>query len=819
MDLAWLPSFILTKAEPLPADWEKQIEDLSLFCFRKIAQPDYRFASWKSLQPLHGNGLLFLDATGTELAKSLGEAIGTPEIGFLHWAGGANLQSNLRFGVCGVATCWRAVLAASTLGGAESRKGLFSKLLHSEFAFISPELKKAMRYLLHASQPEIENQHSLFICTLKSEAKGWQDLIEALLKHRKESWRLVSSDFDLNQSEMEWLELKRADREPALALSRETDLTELNLETLTEEVLGFLLRELPEDLARALPIHRHTTGKLYEVDGATFLETDFKPEGELQDVWRQLLQSAKVVRRLTGVELARQTELMPELDWNSVIQLALRQPTPHTFCKPILTALKMLGTPRQPVGQKLKLVQWLQISGEALAAPNQIVAIDGADKEIEQLFKSNPGTCISVRVLPDEITGHAGYSALRQQLPRRQEALEMLAKELRLRPELRLGFPALSSPTELEDFLAVFQSCPAEFMPAGELLQAVCVRPSAKNDEKTGLDPEALQSCLKTLIPVLIGTLPPANYVSVSGYIKQHHQASPQPQRSTAIRVYNRYLGAAASSPKFSEEILPNLELLNQLKQWRPAGQLVAPTLGVAKVEQVDEEQAAILFQAPSTNTSAGGKDSDEMVPEAPWGAVDLDGSAKRIRSYFERFEDLVPRELIGALIALFGDEPHLLPWATQLLGAFNIELVRDELIPRVLVVNGREVRSAVPSVRFVCDILRGEFVELPSLTGKTISVRVATEFESFLFGEGMRPLQSIRTPSWTLGPCHRLVLVEAQDAVKLPANEIGALLKQTVYYILRTVYCNRSADIEELWQKLQRSEQVDIRIAQRPNR
>jgi hypothetical protein len=812
VDWAWLPIFIFAKAEPLPAGWEKQIEDLNLFCFREIDQSDYKFTSWKSLQPLLQKGLLFLDSAGTELAKALGNAIGTSEIGFLHWVGGASLQSSLRLGVCDVATSWRAVLASSTLGDATSRKGLFSKLLHCEFAFISPELKKALRYLLHASQTQIESQHSLFIRTLKSEAKGWQDLIEALLKHREEPWRLVAADFDLNQRELDWLEIKRSERDPALTLTRETDLAKLDLESLPEEDLRFLLRELPEDLARALPIHRHTTGKLHPVDDVTFLETDFKPDAELESVWRQLLQSAKVVTRLTGVELARQKELMPELDWNSVIQLALLQPEPHAFCKAILVALKILGTPRQSVGQRLKMVQWIQLFGDALAAPNEIIAVEGADKEIERLFKNKPGACISVRALPDEITVHPGYPALRQQLPRRQEALDMLAKELRLRPGLRLGLSALASPAELEDFLGVFQTCPAEVMPVGDLLQAVCVRPGAKTDEKA----EALQSCLETLIPALAGPLPPANYVSVFGHIKQHHQASPHPQRSTAIRVFNRYLGAAVALPSFSDEVLLNIELLNQLKQWRQAGQLIVPTLGVAKAEQVDEEQAAILFRASSAEDSAAGKDSDEVVPAAPWGEVDLEDSARKIRSYFERFEDLVPRELIGALIALFGDETTLLPWAKQLLGAFNVELVRDELVPPAHVVGGRGVRKALPTVRFVCEVIRGESVELPSLTGKPISVRVATEFESFLFGEGMRPLQSIRTSSWTSGPCHRLVLVEAQDAIKLPANELGGLLKQTVYHILRTVYCLRSAHIEDLWQKLQRSEQVDIRIAQR---
>lgn len=666
---------------------------------------------------------------------------------------------------------------------------------------------KTVRYLLHGNYSTINNVEALYLPESNT-GEAWNKLIQIMLEQREELWRLLDSNFTahLSPEDLAVYGIKSIGWKCVSELCQTIEVNELDLSILTDnDYEQIMLSNLNDELVKSLPIHRRVGGGLVGIEENTFLNSDFTPENEYLNQWNELLSKAQVIEcSINPMVSARQKNLLNELDWNAVMELALRTDEPYLYSKIIIKGVKELGTPRQDVGRLTREVKWLPLQNGQFIRPVDIIHIDRVEEEIHRILDINQHGICSILALQVWLTKHPGFNALKQLFIRPREALQKLAGILMQNPSMTLGITIMDSPDDLKEFVRVFNNS-SEIMPVQPLLSAII--------ESNIQDP--LGTCCQYLVPNLLYVADKERMIKVLNFLSEQHIRSTGENQRNYLKWFNKFLNQVMNNNSL-RSILHFIKLQNMGNHWKPASELIWPSEGIAKYHQLNERQAEIMRpMMVQQEDIVGGQHGNENHTQDD---LTLEESAQNIVNYFRRFEQFIPYKPIGALGALLGDFTTIINWAERMLEDEIIATIRLSMKPTNFN-NDEKWIEEVSKYRFLCEIVTTEGARTSSLTGDWIEVSIENNPTSLIFGDMNELWGSVAIPNVEQYRGKKIKLLDIPNIEALTQEDINELLRNTAELIILKVHCNSitsyTPNLEALFQRLLNVGQTDILSAQ----
>jgi hypothetical protein len=462
---------------------------------------------------------------------------------------------------------------------------------------------------------------------------------------------------------------------------------------------------------------------------------------------------------------------------NDVLEFILAQNEPHKYFEIILDTLSSLlpqSTPNNVNTQKLSTLAWLvDKQGDAIDPKNIIILhYPSLNEEIEGLVYLVPDCYISSSQLAKQFRDHNDCSQwLTEKLfITEDKALYEIGKLLKQAPEYQIGEFSIEE-FPLDKCLEAFKDFNVSFLPAWNF---------ANNLSKEKFKKYLLQNLLDKMEVAKLREL----LKSLS---------SPEPQVDAAnaanVEIFNTYLGLAINYGTFSTDILPHIRLLNRKGQWKSPNELIKEGNNIDDNCVLDEEQLKIIDSFLQSETQ-GNYD----LPESEEA---LEDENNILINYFKKWEDYCPLEPIGAFLSLFkSSDNKIKEQAKYYLGRRNIEHLQERLLEN----------TARPIRVFQVRIGQAEnrTCKVTSILGSTFEAELAhlPNPPHFFVNEG--ELAS-----------NRLELLHIQPEKPALRNELVKILKESTKVLLKRVY-GVEPNIEEIWEDLLNSDQLDIRVAEK---
>lgn len=782
-----------------------------LFRTRTIKDGIEKISSIKSLLEKHGKGELFSGSGNTKLERliqsvcpDLNLTIFTKEEAFQH----AYPSQLLEIPDLNSRSFAKTVLLSKKLGALSARIASTDYFIRNVSQYsLDGIYRNAVRYLLHGDPSKIPDPLTLYLpANDNSASQTWNKIVESVLGGQGELWRVIDGDFNqyLTQQFLTQYGIEKINVQSTSSLLENTDVAHFDTSKLDEnDRRNVLLYFQDEELIKRLPIHEKIGGGFVAISELSYLENNFQLQKDVKQYWVELLSRACVIKRFSdSVGQARQRDLLPELDWNAAIELALKSPDPAKYATVVMAGLKSIGTPRQEIGILVKESKWLPLKNGQTTTPQNVIHIDEAKEEIHRILnEQNDGLC-GILALDDWILTHAGLKALKQQFLNTKESLEYLGLWISDK-DMGVGLKKIGSPEEFQEFVEVFSPCPSNVMPLQTLLSNL-----ASNDD-------LMQLSFELFLPSIQDKITADHLGKILNFLCSKHKDSALEGRRKVIKWYNRYLQQALLDGSF-KTVITDIELLNQLGHWTSSSKLTLPSQGIAKRHQLSVEQAQILEEYFRPEEPQGTDKNKNPVREIDTEELlSLKDSSDLLTRYFETIENTgVPREMIGAVGALLGNYQPLKDWAQRMLGDQSLATIRGEMVP------ARLRNTALNSIRFVVKVIEGDTSLAISLTGEPFSVSISENPESLLFGNDQDMWWSVPNHPETQGlNCHLIKLLSAENFRGFPQDEVASLLRKTAELIIFNVYCNRiqtlSPNIGCLWENLSETGQRNIVTAQ----
>lgn len=467
-------------------------------------------------------------------------------------------------------------------------------------------------------------------------------------------------------------------------------------------------------------------------------------------------------------------KLFSQWDENKVINFILKH-EPHEHCELILDALSSLLKQPQRLpntsneGQgNLKTIAWLVNEQGNAVHPESVLHYPDLEEDIKELLLLTPSSYVASSQLAKQIRDrHDCWQWLTANLfITKDTALTELGRLLKQVPEYQLGTFSIEE-FPLDNCLEVFKKIDISFLPVWNFAQKL-----SKDKFKQYLLPNLLGKMdvekLRTLL---------ARLSSTDTQVNEH-----------TVEIFNAWLSLAVGYDTFRQEILPHIHLLNRLKKRQTPDKLTwGNSENIERKSLLDENEEFIL------RSYLNNLPKNSTVLQVS-GTSDDTGSYKVLKNYFDSWNHHCAWEPIGAfLILLCGGEDQCRQLAHNYLGNNHNPLSlrkkllhnHDFVIFDIYVGNVSERTTEVHSV--LGDTFRAE---LTSAT-KPINLFVNS------LAPDTRKLQ--------------LISIEAQDFRR---NELIKILKESARTLLQNVYSVEHTLLDEIWEDLQQSDQLNIQVA-----
>lgn len=469
--------------------------------------------------------------------------------------------------------------------------------------------------------------------------------------------------------------------------------------------------------------------------------------------------------------------LMRVFDAADIIRFVLSKPHPHLYAHIICDALQILYKDQKlgsDILQRIRAVDWLIDKFNNPITPLSVIHYPSIKEEVEEILAfDTEKSYISSSQLSPTISKHDCFQWLSEQdnfFIKDQRAIKLVGELLEPLSHYWLG--AFSEEVHLEGFFKVFKDASTEVLP----VWAIASKLGKPNFRKFIL-PNLLQNPDATRLLLIM------QYISSS---------VPSPDAQT-VELYNQYLELAVHYDNFQSDILPNLKLLSEENKWQEPGQLCWEEGHISTVSTeavLHERQRAILndfldglFSHSAPNSDVAEADQDETNEEI-------------LRNYFASWESLISNEFIGAFLSLItGENESLEALAQGYLGNRNINLIRNRLL-------GSEQELPVKHFR-ICLARRDDCSQyVCSVLGTYFRANLKSTRVGF-------DLFSIRKQTDDLIELE-LFPFEAKT-VQVSLND---LLFKGTRRIVRKIYKVETLSLQETWNDLIKSKQLDIQVA-----
>ena len=425
--------------------------------------------------------------------------------------------------------------------------------------------------------------------------------------------------------------------------------------------------------------------------------------------------------------------------------------------------------------------------------------------EVHRIVCECEGSYVDVLMLPPEFRAHRGYRRLRQSIfPPKVDALEKLGEMMAESEEYRIGEINILD-LGLKVFLATFENAPPQLMPSHSVLQTVC----ETFDEDV---------CRERLLPKLCQRLPISNTVNILNFLSERHETAGRNRRAGILDIFNRYLTltTAVNKPDFMK-ILRKVRLLSREGNWKLPTELCLEAEGIQGDNLLDTDQRSIVSDRLKSPVVDGQQQSHASQPLEGNEQQQFNESAARLEQYFNAWEGAVPSEVIGGFLSLLGNHPRLLELSEQYLGNRSYEAVRGkvdwEIAPGSSAEGANEdIHKTMCKQRFLVELVGGKTTEVTNLLGESFHARIERKrFDSLFIGSTN---QQFRFQTGMSFRVNRIELRSIQlDGFSRP--KLCNLIKHSAVLLLDKVYKQAPQNLDEVFDDLAQSEQLDIRIAQ----
>uniref|UniRef100_B8HYW5 Sacsin/Nov domain-containing protein n=1 Tax=Cyanothece sp. (strain PCC 7425 / ATCC 29141) TaxID=395961 RepID=B8HYW5_CYAP4 len=698
----------------------------------------------------------------------------------------------------------------------ESRQKLVQEIAYSVNLFTD---RGALRYLLHADPNHFDDVDDLLYAgpNQKSNVNSfWSKVLKQIIKPNQH-WRFIDSKLleVLSPQQCQALgianvDAKGVEQELNRIATSGTPLNSLKWDDFSWEECEKLIYNLPSNISNKLRIHEpvDTNGSSSRVaiDEHTYLQ------GESNDIYIEpsLAQKLGIIqlRRSSRIEIAeKQSALTPPISARTLIEhYLLKLDNPVDYWRVILNALKHAPEDCGKLNVLFK-VKWLPLQPDLrlrnTCALKEIIHLPVIQEEVQKICAEHEQLYIASQNLAQDLQNHNAFKDLRKLFPPQRAAFDMLGEMLLLSENDRYRIGTL---TEIlvkdkqvrQQWFDAFIELPDDVMPASRLLAKL------RNCTPTGTE---------QLFEILGKPVGADRLITILNSLADCHRNTKNNNdlRSALLETYRQYLKLASESDKWVD-ILQDIQLLSQSKQWKTAQKLCYGAINVAQSDVLHNSLAEIISEKIEQANAENGDsqlDADfKEIEDEDFSDEALRNSNETLRLYFKDW----PRRTnnaIGLLLRLLGGKGEI-----EELARVYFPRV-DYFLEEIYEENDNDKRNTInflvedieKTKCFVCKH-QSSVIRVKSLTGEKLQVQLLDEgeAESLIVGDLQKKRQSDGYSYIQLS----LRLCQFLDEIIL-----SRLAKQSFHTILSKFYGYHVTDLENFWDKLQDQAPPDIRVTQ----
>lgn len=799
------------------AELRSQIWDYKIFKTTLYSLAEQRFISvlrsWREIDDLKGQGILFRHAAdGDVWLRDLQETL--PEIRLVLISSEVKDAFSLNdVGICDAESSVRILNNGPKLAKPKCRKNLLVRLLQLN-RIDQRDYIRAIRYLLHAYPNGIWKEKELFADT---PGDIWCRLIRIALNELNENWRLVPIVLaeQINAQQGQWLQI--IDISPSCTAKlfdslQPSSVRNIDLASFSNEERKIILRNFVDqpDLLKILPVHESISGGLVSIREFTYLDGGFSLDHDL-------LQSVSMLKApaddmITAIYRRIGVSTIEPID---VIKIILNRPQVYTHSETLIEALKRveIGDLSESLFTRLREAKWLPAERKGFVQPDHVLAIDGLNQTIfDILLEVDEKSMVTIFDLSPSIRDETIFVKIRSLFPSKQVTLDYLSVLLNGLDKYRLGILEQEqiNPVFLNNLTTVFQGSNGKIiMPAAEIIKSVM----ESTDHAVHFATE------------LVGPIQSKRYIDILTFLSGQHKISVGDEKRQYLWMFNKYLHAIVELPDYKNEILPKIKLLSRgsESEWKPTNQLCANVEGVDLSHLLNENQMKIL-KLDTENVLISQENQQEMEESRSEYITRGSQVAKELEKYFAGWETRINhREIIGGFLCWLGDQQNIKQLAKNYLNKRSVEETRKIISWEKLDYKNQfgNVIDAGPSMekRVEKQVFWLRVIEEQEEL-QIVKSLVGTEFRATLLAQNR--LKHLIYFDGNINPqvandgiyidylCLRKINPELFDP-----NQLSGLLKETVATILMRFFHQPVNNIDEYWAELERTDQLDIEIAQ----
>jgi hypothetical protein len=649
---------------------------------------------------------------------------------------------------------------------------------------------KGIRYLLHCDVKHFDDVDISLWVTGHNQSSAWTKLWSQVSQIKSdEEWNILSRDLIGNIPPNQWNSISINEINPSDVTNELSRIGTGNIisepfnDSECEEILSTIA---DERIWSDLPLHSLKGGCKGRVDERTYLDAG-------KSLPPDLASSIQIVEksRNSAIKYKQENWISP-LDGSSIIQIALASLNPSKHWQLIIEYIED-STVTATTHKKLKETAWLPLKNGGSVPPDDIINIDALSDDI-QILASKADYCYAgVADLSDNLLKSSSLTYLKDNcFAKESGAIRMLGLLMADIPGYAIGEIDLPEDSRLVKMLTLLNKIKG--LPGWGVIHSV----ATKCDEA---------SCLKYLLPELLKPIQTDTIVSVLNELSIFAEN----REREADSVFNMYLHLFCKDFEIAKNLLPKIRLKSVAGVWKLSGALCYGIVDVAAEYLLDGKQATILADFIKDTNKYNDVESNVTKKSAAFDLTQQTTYAT-ISSYFHDWKGLVSRdELIGAVIGMMGAsfrklsnsylDPHDTDWLYN-----QIEWSEEATIiyegGNKTTCPGGLYKSVWERLSVAAHLFSEDNVTVSNIVGKDIKVPLTKEINSIIAGSPRRdsgfqfyfPLRKINPNNFS-------------------SEALSEILKKSTRDILDKCYWQEKADLEALWQELEKTDQLKIDV------
>jgi hypothetical protein len=776
---------------------QESLGDFPLFSISNYKDGSNRLASFNELDQFLTEQCLW--APGSSFTNSLQKAlkdatfyrlitpIGIEPFNILFRRSGAP--------ICNKKACYEILRAYPQLTPPESRSTLLDQLLGRPDGTSESDYKTIIRYLLTGYEAAAnETDTPLLVPSRGSNDSILGRIVHQAIERTESQWRWVPSILyaKLSGDQIDDFDVQECDADVTQRLLDEVGYDWLGEVDLSENDRIDLLYKLRDSsFWHCLPLHRTSDDRLVSLDQSRIYIEPSIPFPISIELAQHVVFIQRPADRIAALYQNHIEAWAPEHALKEIVTLQIEE----SCFKDILTSLELSrNSIDSEIRNELKRRAWLpDRNGQSAICPNNIINLPDSGGNLEWwiIRPEIKDSYNSIHDIDQLALSHTGFSQVKRLLvPGTEKSLEMLGLSLSQNADYFIGeLDALQEPmadNQWKSWYATMGNCDEDILPIVPLLQLL----------REHIDQsEVIQN--KILIP-LLKPIPIRKAVRCIDWLANQHEVAFANRKREWLKVHSDYLNMIVNHQEFSLNDLRPIRLLSRNGNWQSINDLCIPLEGIDEFHVIEPNQLKIIeSQLSSQNQEIQSiQQSTERI------------SAQALQSYFYPWEEFVPRQVIGAFLALLGDNRTIKDYANELLTPRSVEGFLHEVAKGCTDEhNSRAIYDQVAKQRIALSLHQGTDTQrVPNLLGSFFAARINTDFDSLIVGDC--------SPYRESGHQVYAITLRKIDPSAFAPAKLNDLLEKSARFLLDKIYkpCHT---FDKIWQDISKGDQLHLAIVQ----